>query len=119
SIIVKADTGYGALSICGFSFSHSNVPFPLTPALSPGERENRRPPFDKGGLFETSRCRKCCPLSPGERAGARGKGMCDKLRLPLVRCESICDPEKSSGIRASIFAVFIAPPAARGERGQS
>ena len=63
------------------SLSLSRIPFPLTPALSPGERGqhlrhldvSNSPPLSKGGRRFS--------LSAGERAGVRGKGTleCEKL----------------------------------------
>ena len=73
-----------------------DVPFPLTPALSPRERESRRPPPNS----HTSPITVCCrtfPLSPRERAGVRGNETSETqptpapasrthLRIPKVFC---------------------------------
>jgi len=50
----------------------SSVPFPLTPALSPGEREDRRQSVGESGLLETFGSRPLLlPLPGGE---GRGEG---------------------------------------------
>ena len=56
----------------------ANVLFPLTPALSLGEREPRRRLWTNQSVVGSSRCGKRFSLSPRERVGVRGKG-------PLVR----------------------------------
>src|SRR5437762_11964781 len=48
---------------------HRDGSFPLTPALSPRERENR------SSVLRQSPAPLCPSLSPRERAGVRGKGL--------------------------------------------
>jgi hypothetical protein len=50
----------------GDALDHGNVPFPLTPALSLGEREPRIPSFDKSGRSGRLAARaKILPLPEG------------------------------------------------------
>jgi hypothetical protein len=51
----------------------SGVLFPLTPALSLGERENHLPRCDKSRPADLSSDGRRGTLSLGERAGVRGK----------------------------------------------
>jgi hypothetical protein len=50
----------------------SGAQFPLTPALSPRERENYRPRYDKSRHPDSARDERQSTLSPRERAGVRG-----------------------------------------------
>ena len=70
--IVKTDDWLKALWWQAHALDKRNAPFPLTPALSLGERENRRPRVEQSrplGLVE--RRDAWLPLL-GERAGVRG-----------------------------------------------
>ena len=53
------------------------VLFPLTPALSHGERENQSLRCEGGRRSGSSTHGRQCSLSPRERAGVRGKGACE------------------------------------------
>jgi len=55
----------------------SCVLFPLTPALSLGERENLLRRCERGGRCRSSIHGRRCSRSPRERAGVRGKGACE------------------------------------------
>ena len=55
----------------------SCVLFPLTPALSLGERERRRQRVENPARVPLSQRGEWFSLSPGERAGVRGKGACE------------------------------------------
>ena len=54
--------------------------FPLTPTLSPKEREPRRPSLNRLESLVLAWRRQACSLSFGERVGVRGNGA---HRLPL------------------------------------
>ena len=62
-----------AKDVLGGSVS-SAAPFPLTPALSPEERENYRPRGDKSKHPDISHDDRQSTLSWGETAGVRGNG---------------------------------------------
>ena len=57
------------------------TPFPLTPALSPRERENRHPVFEDSSASDWSKRDSGDSLSPGERGGVRGKDALDNQGL--------------------------------------
>ena len=68
----ESHPGSGALWNLPGLLSNSGVSFPLTPALSLGERENPRLRCDKSRRAEISSDGRQGTLSPRERAGARG-----------------------------------------------
>ncbi len=55
----------------------THVLFPLTPALSLGEREPCRPALEETKRLEFADWQRVFSLSPRERAGVRGNGPCD------------------------------------------
>ena len=57
-----------------------SIPFPLTLALSLGEREDSLQPLDELGMLGTCETRGCDSLSPGERARVRGNGSSFNLK---------------------------------------
>src|SRR6185369_1203019 len=100
---------YGSLFACVPSWN-SNAPFPLTPALSPRERENRSPVFRQSPTPLCSESRNAClPLPKGE---GRGEGEGDGrqhdgyaiLGFKGARRATISGrsfPEKRAGVEAS------------------
>ena len=62
-----------AKAVLGGSISPA-TPFPLTPALSPKEREPRWPLYELAGAPDMREAGLALSLSFGERAGVRGNG---------------------------------------------
>jgi hypothetical protein len=64
--------------------SSLGVLFPLTPALSLGERGGRRPSLEIQAPLDLSPRGQWLSLSPRERAGVRGNRCSDKPKLNLM-----------------------------------
>ena len=71
----RSRAGLVALGGDGAAETSSDAPFPLTPALSLGEREKPRQPETNSSAVEHTQMCASCPLSLRERVRVRGKAM--------------------------------------------
>ena len=75
----------------GANSGKSNVSFPLTPALSPKERENRSPVLRQSSAPLCSESRNAClPLPKGEGRG-EGEANVSRRKVPVLLCRKLPD----------------------------